>query len=93
MWPSFPTKLRYCIIFGTTRNPVKIQQKFISCDSWYSSPTKKPLVQDTTAVILGNFVLNHIHKLFVKKNFFLTFFRMGSISTESCSKIYSIIFF
>ena len=59
MWASFPTKLRFCIIFGTTRNPVKIQQKCISCDSCYSSPTKKPLVQDTTAVILGNFLLNH----------------------------------
>ena len=74
MWPSFPTKLKYCIIFGTTRNPMKIQQKFISCDSWYSTPTKKPLVQDTTAVILGNFVLNHTQKLFVKNKFFSYFF-------------------
>ena len=59
MWSSFPTKFRCCIIYRTTRNPLKIQQKFISCDSWYSSPTIKPLVKDTTAVILGNFVLKY----------------------------------
>ena len=59
MWPSISVKIRYhCLrfIFGTTKNHhMKMQEKFISCDSWYSSPTTKPIVQDTTAIILGEF--------------------------------------
>ena len=59
MWPSISVKIRYhCsrFIFGTTKNHhMKMQEKFISCDSWYSSPTTKPIVQDTTAIILGEF--------------------------------------
>lgn len=56
MWTSILVKIRNCarIIFvNTNKNNLKIQQKYMSCDSWYSSPTKNPLVPDTTAVILG----------------------------------------
>ena len=56
MWTSIQVQIRNCsrIIFvNTKKNNLKIQQKYMSCDSWYSSPTKNPLVPDTTAVILG----------------------------------------
>ena len=56
MWTSIQVQIRNCarIIFvNTNKNHLKILQKYMSCDSWYSSPTKNPLVPDTTAVILG----------------------------------------
>ena len=56
MWTSIQVQIRNCariILVNTKKNNLKIQQKYMSCDSWYNSPTKNPLVPDTTAVILG----------------------------------------
>ena len=68
MWTSTQVQIRNCariILVNTKKNNLKIQQKYMSCDSWYNSPTKNPLVPDTTAVILGKTYTKEV-KIFLR---------------------------
>ena len=55
------------------QNILKMDQKSIHYDGWYNSPSTKPIIPDTTAVVLGKVTVVCKESPLLRMEYFMVF--------------------